>query len=380
MAHSTPTASPVPPPRRRLLCLDALRGFDMFWILGADGLVRGLKALSDTGPTQLLAGQLSHKDWEGFAFYDLIFPLFVFIVGVSLVFSLTRTVAEEGRGAALRRVFRRTALLFGLGIIYSGGFSNEWPNIRLLGVLQRLALCYGAASLAFCLLRPRGLLALCAGLLIGYWALMTFVPVPGIGAGMFGKGANLSNYLDSQWLPGKRYDGEWDPEGLLSTLPAVATCLLGVFAGLWLRREDIAPARKSAGLALAGVIGVGLGFLWALQFPVIKKIWTSSYVLVAGGYSALLLALFHQIIEVRGWQRWARPFVWIGLNPITAYLANNIIGFRKLATRFVGGDVKNLFDRRIIPGMGELVISLTGLALAFLLCWFLHRRKIYLRL
>jgi predicted acyltransferase len=362
------------------MSVDALRGFDMFWILGADGLVRGLQAIRESGPTQFLAGQLKHKDWDGFAFYDLIFPLFVFIVGISLVFSLSRTIAQEGRGAALRRIVRRSVLLFVLGIIYSGGFSSAWPDIRLLGVLQRLALSYCLAGLAFCFLRPRGLVVLCVALLGGYWALMTFVPVPGLGAGSFAKGANLANYLDTQWLPGKRYDGTWDPEGLLSTLPAVGTCLLGVFAGLWLKREDVSPARKVGALAIAGATSVVLGFLWSVQFPVIKKVWTSSFVLVAGGYSALLLALFYQVVEVWRWQRWAQPFVWIGLNPITAYLANNIIGFRRLATRFAGGDVKNLFDKVVTPGFGELMISVVGLGLAFLLCWFLHRRKIYLRL
>ncbi len=221
---------------------------------------------------------------------------------------------------------------------------------------------------------------LCAGLLVGYWAMMTFVPVPGVGAGSFAKGANLANYLDSQWLPGKKYDGSWDPEGLLSTLPAIGTCLLGVFAGLWVKRDDVSAGRKVAWLIAAGAASVALGFLWGLQFPVIKKIWTSSFVLVAGGYSAFLLAVFYQVVEVWRWQRWAQPFVWIGLNPITAYLASNIIGFRRLATRFAGGDVMNFFNAVVVPGFGELMISIVGLGLAFLLCWFLHRRKIYLRL
>lgn len=380
MANSVVESNRPASAPRRLLSVDALRGFDMFWILGADGLVRGLNAIGETRPTQFLAQQLTHKDWDGFAFYDLIFPLFVFIVGISLVFSLSRTLAEDGRSAALQRVLRRSLLLFAIGILYSGGFSNEWPNIRLLGVLQRIALSYLFASLAFCFLRTRGLIVLCGSLLLGYWALMTFVPVPGVGTGVFAKGANLSNYLDGQWLPGKRYDGAWDPEGLLSTLPAIGTCLLGVFAGLWLKREDVTPKRKAGVLFAAGVASVALGFLWGLQFPVIKKIWTSSFVLVAGGYGALLLAAFYQVIEVWKWERWAQPFVWIGLNPITAYLANNIIGFRRLATRFAGGDVKNLVDRILAPGFGELLISVVGLGLAFWLCWFLHRRKIYLRL
>jgi predicted acyltransferase len=382
---ATNVVSPTPgpaggEPSRRLSSLDALRGFDMFWILGADGLVRGLTAFGDRAPTRFLAGQLSHKDWDGFAFYDLIFPLFVFIVGVSLVFSLGRTLEQEGRGAAVRRIVRRGLLLVVIGILYSGGFSNEWPNIRLLGVLQRLGLAYLFAGLAFCFLRPRGLVALCFGLLVGYWALMTFVDVPGIGTGVFEKGRNLSNWLDAQYLPGKKYDGAWDPEGLLSTLPAVGSCLLGVFAGLLLQDKRRTESEKVQWLLGAGAVGLVLGFAWSLQFPIVKKIWTSSFVLVAGGYSAILLGVFHQVIEVWGWRRWATPFVWIGMNPITVYLANNIIGFRRLAGRFAGGDVKRLLDAWVTPGMGELVLSIVALGLGVLLCWFLNRRKIYLRL
>lgn len=381
------TAVPDPPAsasqsgsNNRLLSLDALRGFDMFWILGADGLVRGLKALDDTASTRFLAGQLTHKEWAGFAFYDLIFPLFVFIVGVSLVFSLGRTLEREGRAVAVKRILRRTLLLLALGVFYSGGFSSDWPDIRLLGVLQRIGLAYLFAGLAFCYVGWRGLVALCVGLLAGYWALMTFVAVPEIGAGVFEKGRNLSNWIDAQYLPGRKYDGTWDPEGLLSTLPAVGTCLLGVFAGMLLKDGRRSDSTKVIWLLGAGAVGVAAGFAWGQQFPVIKKIWTSSFVLVAGGYSAILLAVFHQVTEVWQLRRWATPFVWIGMNPITVYLANNIIGFRRLATRLAGGDVKRLLDSVLAPGAGELAISLIGLGLGVLLCWFLYRRKIFIRL
>src|SRR2546430_3538442 len=370
----------------RLMSLDALRGFDMFWIVGAESLVEGVSQTAPTGITKFLAEQLDHVEWEGFRFYDLIFPLFVFIVGVSLVFSLSRTIQQFGRGEALKRVFRRSALLFVIALIYSGGLSHRWPDIRLLGVLNRIALCYFFAGIAFCYLRSRSLVVLCSALLAGYWALMTFVPVRAIHleknhleqlaaqtgitnavtlfhsttnrvTGAFDKGMNLANHLDFQYLPGKRWDTYWDPEGLLSTIPATATCLLGVFAGLLLQSQSIPNQRKVHYLLASGALGVMAGFLWGLQFPVIKKIWTSSYVLVAGGYSALLLGAFYQVVDIWKYQKWCQPFVWIGMNSITIYMANNIIGFRQLAARLVGGDLQNFLDTRIVSGLGDLVLS-----------------------
>ena len=370
---------------RRIVSVDALRGFDMFWILGGDSLAQALKemsagkagALSATG--EFLGNQLEHVDWAGFRFYDLIFPMFVFIVGVSLVFSLTRLVEREGKAAAHWRVFRRFILLFSLALIYSGGVSKLWPDIRLLGVLNRIALCYLFASLLFLNFRLRGLIIACLSLLIGYWALMTFVPVPEIGAGSFEKGANLANWIDSQYLAGKRWDGTWDPEGLLSTLPAIGTCLFGVFAGLLLRNAQLDSQKKSWWLIGGGIVMVALGFVWGIQFPVIKKIWTSSYVLVAGGYSAILLGLFHQMIDGWGRQRWVTPFIWIGANAITLYFAENIIGFERLAHRLVGGDVGAFFDRQVTSDMGHLLAACMGLLLAIALARFLYRRKIFLR-
>jgi len=391
------------------MSLDALRGFDMFWIIGAGSSIDGLNKATATGITSVLADQLDHVDWEGFHFYDLIFPLFVFIVGVSLVFSLTRTIEESGRGEALKRVFRRSALLFILALIYSEGMNHRWPDIRLLGVLNRIALCYFFAGLIFCFVRVRGMIAICASLLLGYWALMTFVPVRDIHlekdhlrqlaaqtgvtntmalftgttktvTGVFDKGMNLANHLDYQYLPGRKYDVYWDPEGLLSTLPAIGTCLLGVFAGLLLRNRSIDDQRKVLWLLVGGAVSLAAGLLWGLQFPIVKKIWTSSFVLVAGGYSAILLGVFYQVVEVWNYRKWCQPFVWIGMNSITIYLASNIIGFRRLAERFVGGDVKYFLDAHVTRGFGDLLISLVGLGLALSLVYYLYRKRIFLRL
>jgi len=353
-----------------------LRGFDMFWIVGADAIVEALRKLSDGRVMQGLAGQLEHANWAGFHFEDLIFPMFVFIVGVSLVFSLSRTIEQQGRAGAVRRIVQRAVLLYLIGIFYYGGFGTPFSEIRLLGVLQRIALAYLFAGLIFCFFKTRGRIIWCASLLVGYWLVMTFVPVPGGAAGNFDEGQNLANWVDKEYLPLRKWDGDHDPEGLLSTLPAIANCLLGVFAGMLLRDSKRSDWNKVGQLAAAGVALVALGWLWNFQFPVIKKLWTSSFVLVAAGYSCMLLALFYLVVDVWKFRKWAQPFVWIGMNPITVYLFAGLVDVRSIAQRFVGGDLNKLYLGRY----GDLVVALMGLAIIFGLSHFLYRRKIFLRL
>lgn len=376
----------------------------MFWIVGAENIVEALHDLNHSGPVNLLASQLQHKAWEGVAFYDLIFPLFVFIVGVSLVFSLSKTIEQHGRSTAYRRVLTRSVIMLLLGIYYYGGISEGWERVRLLGVLQRIAICYLAAGLIFCTFRLRGMIACCAALLLGYWALMALVPIRDINlerqnmqrlaaqtgiqdpralfhsttnfvTGKFTEGLNLANHIDFQYLPFRKWDGNYDPEGLLSNLPAIGTCLLGIFAGLLLRNSGVPDQKKVFYLLGAGVACVLVGFLLGIKFPVIKKIWSSSYVLVAGGYASLFLGAFYQIIDVWKFQRWATPFVWIGVNPLALYLAHNFVDFDKLASRLVGGPVKAAFGSG-----GNFALAIVVMAMTFLLARFLYQRKIFLRL
>ena len=301
-----------------------------------------------------LGTQLHHAPWEGFTFYDFVFPLFIFITGVAIVLSLPRLVEREGRAKAHLRVLRRALLLYGLGLIYYGGIKHGWHDIRFLGVLQRIAICYLVAALLFLNFNLRGLIATFVALLVGYWALMTFVPVPGIGAGHFGPDQNLANWIDANYLPGRLWDKTRDPEGLLSTLPAIGTCLLGVFAGMLLRDIRVKPDQKSLWLIGAGIVLVLAGHLWALQFPIIKAIWTSSFVLVAGGYSAILLGVAHQIVDVWGLKKWATIFVWIGANAILLYFLNGLIGFEPVATRIVGDNITDFFDDLVTDGTGAV--------------------------
>ncbi len=364
----------------RLRSIDALRGFDMFWIIGATTLVQALEHMSDNSLTRLLVTQLKHMRWEGLHAYDLIFPLFLFLVGVSIVLSLEKNLAQVGKRQVLLRILRRSVLLYLLGIFYYGGVSQPWPNIQLGGVLQRIALCYFAAALLYITVPVRALGVVGVMLLVGYWALLAWVPFPtlhldkatveqiaaAIGSqspariaaavpervhGVYAEGYNLTNYLDFRFLPGKKTEIYYINEGLLSTVPAIAICLGGIGAGQLLLDRRIRLLGKVVWLLVADTAAVLLGYLWGLQFPLIKRIWTSSFVLVATGYSAIFLSLFYVIIDIWHWQRWCEPLVWIGTNALTIYLAVNIVNFPQLAARLVGGDVKLFLNGQVAQGL-----------------------------
>jgi predicted acyltransferase len=203
--------------------------------------------------------------------------------------------------------------------------------------------------------------------------------VPGIGVGSYARGANLANWIDLHYLPGRKWDGTWDPEGLLSTLPAIGTCLIGVLAGMLLMNPRIEPRHKSAWLIGGGIAMVLAGYLWSLQFPIIKSIWTSSFVLVAGGYSLMLLGAMHQLVDVWGIKSWTTALVWIGANAITLYFLNNVVDFQQLATRFVGGDVAAWLDWAVTRGAGRFASYIVALAIVIAIAGYLYRRKIFLR-
>ncbi len=386
------------------MSLDALRGFDMFWIVGGEELIHSLYRGWPNPATGFLHREMEHEAWAGVHFYDLIFPLFVFIVGTSLVFSVTRMLEQRGRAATLKRIFFRSLVLYVFGLLVYGGISNGLDHVRWLGVLQRIAICYFFAALIFATIRLEGLIAICAALLLGYWGLTALVPIRNFNLetehlktlnlqptspetraafeatservrGRYDDGLNLTQHLDYQYLPGYKWDGAYDPEGLLSTLPAIATCLLGVLAGILLRNPSVSDQIKVLLLLAAGVAGLVLGLLWGLEFPIIKKIWTSSYVLVAGGCACLFLAMFHQVIEIWELRAWSLPFVWIGMNAITIYLAFHFVPFENIAKALVGGPV----ETGLAP-WGQFALSLVIVLLMLAFVRFLYRRKIFLRL
>ena len=405
----TSTSPALKPPSGRLLSVDALRGFDMLWIVGAHTIVSAFEKMSPHPATTFVATQLTHAQWDGFRFYDLIFPLFLFIVGVSLVFSLDKALADGGRGRVLGRVFRRSLLLLVIGIFYYGGLAQPWPDVQIGGVLPRIALCYFFAALIYTFVRnPKGIAATASVLLAGYWIVMTFVPFPDlrlekpivseiaarIGSespfdiaravperitGIYEEPRNLSNFVDFLFMPGKKAKRYYINEGLLSTVPSIALSLFGILAGLLLKNGSIAPPRKILWLLVCGAGACALGLLWSLQFPLIKRIWTSSFVLVASGLSACIVALFYWLVDVKMWRGWCQPFVWIGSNALTIYVVTSIVSFQTLAARFVGGDVQIFFDTHFAKGFGGLVTATLGLLLTIGFARFLFKRQIFLR-
>ncbi len=358
------------------MSIDTLRGLDMFFIVGMEEVFQALSQMFPMTPS--LNDRLQHAPWAGFHFYDLIFPLFAFIVGTSLVFSLSKSMATEGKNQASVKIIKRSFILFLLGILTYGGIGGGIDHVRLLGVLQRLALCYCVAGLAFVWMNPRALVVLTISLLVGYWVMLTFIPVPGFGAGDFTEGHNLTNWIDKMVLPFRKWDGDHDPEGLLSTLPAIASSLLGVFAGMLIKNPAVEPTRKVRLLVVWGCAGVVAGLLWHLQFPIIKKIWSSSFVLLTAGISSLLLALLYHVIDIKNHRDWCRPFVWIGMNAITIYLIAHFVDLDEIAKCFVGGGIETALDS-FHHGLGALVTALVALCFSLLICRFLFNRKIFLR-
>lgn len=360
-------------PKGRVLSVDALRGFDMFWIIGGSSLVASLMTRANTPFTLAIAQQFQHSEWHGFTFEDLIFPLFLFIVGVSLSFSLTKRLERgDSRKDLYIQILKRTLILYFLGMIINAKLIGYLGGLRYTGVLPRIAFCYFFASLIVMNFDFRRQAIWAVALLIGYWLAMTLIPVPGYGAGVFTPEGSLASWLDRMYLPGQLRTKLYDNEGIMSTFPAVATTLFGVLSGGWLRRE-ISPNRKVLGLVGAGAAGLALGLAWNIIFPINKLLWTSSFALFAGGISILLLALFYWLIDVRGYRKWAFPFVVVGLNSITIYFAQGIFDFGLIVTVFVHEFAGHLGSYR------SLFLTVCVITVKWLFLYILYRKKIFLR-
>ena len=362
-------------PQTRVASIDALRGFDMFWIIGGGAFFETLPKVWKNNFTETIKQQMEHVPWQGFRFEDLIFPLFLFIVGVVLPFSISRRREQGISPAALRlHIIKRAAILILLGLILNGLLQFNLADMRWPGVLQRIGLCYLFAAL---LVIHTGWLIqslVAGGLLLGYWALVMFVPVPGSGPAVLTPEGCLPAYIDRLLIPGKFCCFTFgDNEGLLSTIPAVSTVLIGALAGRWLC-SSASGNLKTVALVIAGIVCLIIGYLWGLSFPIIKVIWTSSYVLYAAGWSLLLLAAFYWVIDVRGYKKWAFFFVIIGANPITIYFLQGIVNFDDIAAFFVRGFARH-------TGQFELLIlPLAAFAAKWLLLLFLYRHKIFFKI
>ncbi len=344
---------------------------------------------------------LEHAEWNGWTPTDLIFPFFLFIVGVSMVFSFqSRLNRGDPRALLLRHAIRRGVIIFAIGLAlnYSGVLASGFSHgLRIPGVLQRIGICYLAASILFLYVKPKARALVAAGLLVGYLILMRFIPVPGFGVPgrdipFLHPDANLGAYLDRKfllWGSTRLYEITRDPEGLLSTLPAIGTALLGVFTGEWLRSKRT-PQGKALGMLIFGVIGLILGEIWGIWFPINKKLWTSSYVLFAAGFALVCLALCYWATDIKRWRgAWTKPFLIFGRNSITLYVlawlfeiclylfSGQLYGERLNGHEYI---FLRFFAPLGSPSFSSLLFSLAFVLVCLIPIWLMDRKKIFLRI
>jgi predicted acyltransferase len=362
-------------PRARLLSLDTLRGFDMVWIIGGDAFFLSLAKITGWGWARTWAVQLDHVEWAGFHFYDLIFPLFMFISGVAIPYSLlARADSGTGKREVCLKLVRRALALVLLGFLYNHLLDLDFRNQRYASVLGQIGLAYLFAGLVLLNVKSmKGRLAALAGLLSGYAAVQLLVPVPGVGAGVLTPAGTINGFIDRLFLPGRLYDRIFDPEGILCVLSAVSVTLMGGLAGSLLRRDGWNGYRRTLSLAGTGTALIVIGRVLGNWYPIIKKAWTSTFDIYAAGWSFLLLALFYLVVDVWKVRKWAFFFRVIGLNSITIYLGSRMIDF-EATSRFLFGGVARLSGEA-----GALVLCAGVIALEWLLLYFLFKKSVFLK-
>ncbi len=368
-----PPASNTAPTVGRLLALDAFRGLT----------VAGMILVNNPGIGSKSYAPLRHAEWDGFTPTDLVFPSFLFIVGVAIPLALGKRVDRgDSRKALLGKIFWRSAVIFGLGLILNAvPFDRPWSTLRIPGVLQRIALCYFAASLIFLTTRLRGQILATIGLLLGYWALMT-LHLPGFPDFDLSKIGNFAAWIDRMVLADHLYKPEYDPEGILSTLPALATTLIGVLTGHWLL-TDRPLGDRVAGIFVAGAVAMLLGSAWNVVFPITKALWTGSFVLWTAGLSLQLFGACLWLIEIEGRRRWAWPFLVFGSNAIAAYVLSGLGGWvLRLIQVPVSGGASLPFktfviERILLPTLGNPALISLAWALLYVLFWLLVMAVFY---
>jgi predicted acyltransferase len=361
----------LPERQDRLVSLDVFRGVTIAAMI----LVNNPGSIAAYGP-------LKHARWNGWTPTDLIFPFFLFIVGVSLVFSFaSRLRRGNSRNALVLHTLRRSAIIFATGLFLNGLPGFHLATWRIPGVLQRIAVAYLAAALITLYSRTRTRIEWLVVLLAGYWALMRFVPVPGHGipahdVALLHPDANLAAFLDRKLMSGHLWEGTRDPEGMLSTLPAIATTLCGVLTGEWLR-SNRDPKQKAARMLVTGVAGVIAGEVWGVWFPINKNLWTSSYVLFTAGCALLCLAMCYWAVDVKLHRGgWSKPFVIFGSNAIAAYVVSELLGG---AFGWKDRVFQHTFALIRPPGFASLLYSLTIVGVCFLPVWWMYRKEIFLK-
>ena len=360
----------------RVMSIDALRGFDMFFIIGGERIFASLHDIFNNPTTELIRTQLTHVKWEGFRFEDLIMPLFLFIVGVVMPYSFEkRRLAGQSKMRLYLHILKRTVILFVLGMVAQGNLLEfDISKLHIYSnTLQAIAAGYIIAAIIMLNLGIRWQIAVTGILLLLFWALMVLVPFPGRGADVLMPDANLAIYID-RIIFGSFIDGTDPPyTWILSSMTFACTVMLGVMAGHLLRTEKVG-IRKVLWLLVIGTGCIVAGLAWSLFFPIIKHLWTSSFVLLSGGICFMLLALFYLVIDVLGFSKWAFGFVVIGMNAITVYMAVHIVNFRYISGVFVGGLEK------YTGNWYSFIHALAGFAIVWLILWWMYRKKTFIKI
>ena len=369
----------IPPNKpARLVSIDALRGFDMLMICGLGAFIESLEGKTTIGWVNALAAQFHHTEWHGFTFYDFIFPLFLFIAGVSIPFSLSAALARgQAKPALYKKALKRMLILIALGILEKNAPFPffDWPHIRLGGVLQRIAIAGFVTTFLYLNFSRKARMIWVAGILLFYYAAMFLIPVPGYGAGNLSFEGNLHGFIDRSILPGRLLQGSFDENGLFTTLPALCLTILGSIAGDAFQLKKDSPYSILKQLLLFGVVCIALALIWNLHFPINKRLWTSSFILLTGGMSFLCLALFYWVIDILKFTRWAFFFVVIGMNSITIYLAYHFIDFGFTSRLLFEGLYVNTAE-----AWHPVFQSLGALVLVWVFLYFLYRKKIFFKI
>ncbi|MBZ5859531.1 acyltransferase family protein [Flavihumibacter profundi] len=360
----------------RLYSLDALRGFDMFWIMGAEEIVHSTAKISGSPFWTGFAEQLTHPAWNGFHFYDAIFPLFLFIAGVATPYSVGREL-EKGKAKTeiAFRVLKRALLLILFGLIVNNGLEiKPISEIRFGSVLGRIGTAYLFANLIYLNAGKKWQVVWFWAFLVFYWLMLKFNSAPGFPAGDLTMEGNFASYVDRLLMPGRLYLDIHDPEGLFSTIPAISTGLLGIITGTYIKNDPSKGTTKVMKMAGVGIIFLLMAYLWNFSFPINKNLWTSSFVLHVGGISLLLLAVFYYIIDVLGYQKWAFFFRVIGMNSILIYMSGHFINWEYTAKAFF---------QWLMQLAGEpyslVVLAIAAVAVKWVFLYILYLKKVFLK-
>jgi predicted acyltransferase len=361
-------------PEKRLYSLDALRGFDMFWITGGSYLIEVIARQSGASWMNPIVEQMEHVPWNGFHFYDLIFPLFMFISGVAIPFSLVSKLEKKvSKSSLAKKAIGRGLILVLLGWIYNGVFSNGFENPRLLSVLGQIGLGYMFAALITIYTKTLKQRMIWLGsILFAIGVLQLLVPVPGIGAGVLTPEGCINGYIDRMLVPGRLHGEVFDPEGLLCVVSAVSVTLMGSLAGYILRHKKTDEMQKVKILAVSGAAAIGVALLLSTFYPIIKACWTDSFNLLTSGIGFLLIALFYWIIDIKGWQKWSFFFRVIGMNSIFIYLFHRFFDAGNITRLLLGWT--ELFGE-----INELFLVAGEIMIVWLLMYYMYKKKIFLR-